>query len=314
MVFALKRVRAAAEEFGWEEVAYTPASRVIGFCRDGDRINVYYTTGTVGTCVDHPTRGRTQLFRRDRDWDGLRALLDNPRAHTGDGYYRKHGAARPEPSWTTTAATGLWAAVGDATDAVVGGVTPAETAVLALSESGYFVLEHDGGVWWSGVPHYLHNKLWGRQASLPSPDYVALDGGDAHTYYIQFTDGRSEWAGVPAELERVLLDRNMPVEQLAFAADGGWYVLFEDGYYDWEGLPLALSNLLNGRAGQSLAGVETIACGPDGEWFVRFLDGAWRCGDIPHYASRKLHSLKSQRKTIVSMSFGGYGNWAIMYA
>ena len=27
------------------------------------RVNVYYTTGTVGTSLDHPDKGKTQLFR-----------------------------------------------------------------------------------------------------------------------------------------------------------------------------------------------------------------------------------------------------------
>lgn len=48
---------AAAREGGWEEVAHTPASRVIGFRRRGDRLNVYYTTGPVGTAVHPPPRG-----------------------------------------------------------------------------------------------------------------------------------------------------------------------------------------------------------------------------------------------------------------
>lgn len=35
-----------AGEFGWEKVQYNPHSAVIGFKRGGERVNVYYSTGT----------------------------------------------------------------------------------------------------------------------------------------------------------------------------------------------------------------------------------------------------------------------------
>ena len=40
-------------------------------------------TGTVGTCMDHPNQGKTQLFRRDQTLDSLSAIFKNPRVHTG---------------------------------------------------------------------------------------------------------------------------------------------------------------------------------------------------------------------------------------
>ena len=54
------------------------------------RVNVYYTTGTVGTCVDHPKQSKTQLFRRNQTLAGLSDIFNNPRVHTGVGYHRRH--------------------------------------------------------------------------------------------------------------------------------------------------------------------------------------------------------------------------------
>ena len=54
---------------------------------DDVRINVYWTTGTVGTCFYHSVRGRTQLFRRDVDLMCLGDIFRNPRVDTGVGYY-----------------------------------------------------------------------------------------------------------------------------------------------------------------------------------------------------------------------------------
>jgi hypothetical protein len=73
---------------GWHEVQFNPESKVIGFKRDNERVNVYYTTGTVGTCVDHPRQGKTQLFRREQSYEGMQRIFANPRIHTGESQRR----------------------------------------------------------------------------------------------------------------------------------------------------------------------------------------------------------------------------------
>lgn len=48
---------------------------------------MWWRTGTVGTYLKHPTRGKTQLYRRRvEDLFTLRAVFANPRVHTHDGY------------------------------------------------------------------------------------------------------------------------------------------------------------------------------------------------------------------------------------
>jgi hypothetical protein len=75
---------------GLTEIAFTPTSRLISFrSSDGTRINVYYTTRTVGTAMDHPTQGKTQLFRRNCTPCELLDIFKNPRVHTGRGYQRR---------------------------------------------------------------------------------------------------------------------------------------------------------------------------------------------------------------------------------
>lgn len=49
MALDLGWVRAVARNCGWSEVQFNEASQVIGFKNeDGERVNVYYTTGWVG--------------------------------------------------------------------------------------------------------------------------------------------------------------------------------------------------------------------------------------------------------------------------
>lgn len=41
---------------------------------------------TVGTYMEHPKQGKTQLFRRDCTEAEVKKILANPRIHTGKGY------------------------------------------------------------------------------------------------------------------------------------------------------------------------------------------------------------------------------------
>lgn len=47
------------------------------------------SAGTVKTSMDHPSAGKTQMFRRDLNDRQFAEVLSNPRAHTGQGYQTK---------------------------------------------------------------------------------------------------------------------------------------------------------------------------------------------------------------------------------
>ena len=88
-LYSLVEAKALAEAFELRLVSHNKASRVISFTDGTTRFNCYYTTGTVGTCLEHPKQGKTQLFRRNQTALGLRDIFANPRAHTGAGYQSK---------------------------------------------------------------------------------------------------------------------------------------------------------------------------------------------------------------------------------
>lgn len=52
------------------------------------RVNVWRkgSAFTVGTYMNHPKKGKTQLFRRNCSEKEVLELLKNPRKHTGKGY------------------------------------------------------------------------------------------------------------------------------------------------------------------------------------------------------------------------------------
>lgn len=96
----LSKIRSIAAQIGTVEETYlNTKSRVVSFhnytvdCR----INVYYTTGTVGTCLYHPVCGKTQLFRRGVTYELLADIFRHPRVHTGTGYFRKDAAMQTNP-------------------------------------------------------------------------------------------------------------------------------------------------------------------------------------------------------------------------
>lgn len=86
----ISRIRMLADRHKWLEIAFMTNNRTISFRKGKDRINVYYSTMTVGTCLAHPKQGKTQLFRKKVQFDELDKIFENPRTHTGKGYHRKH--------------------------------------------------------------------------------------------------------------------------------------------------------------------------------------------------------------------------------
>lgn len=88
-ILILNRILRLANHFKWNMVAKDTYGKLVSFKRDGERLNVYYSKMTVGTCVNHPTKGKTQLFRRNVNFNLLSKLFNDPLTHTHRGYYRK---------------------------------------------------------------------------------------------------------------------------------------------------------------------------------------------------------------------------------
>lgn len=78
-----------ATKNGYTSIDYQENIGLASYSKDGVRINVYLTTMTVGTCLIHPKKKATQLFRKNIDMKALEEIFENPRVHTGKGYYQK---------------------------------------------------------------------------------------------------------------------------------------------------------------------------------------------------------------------------------
>lgn len=59
-------------------------------------LNIYYTTRSIMTYLNHPTQGTNELWRSNayQDIEELKTFLENPRRHSGKGYRNKNKAVR----------------------------------------------------------------------------------------------------------------------------------------------------------------------------------------------------------------------------
>lgn len=84
-----EKVDEVATKHGYASIDYQENIGLVSYSKDGVRVNVYLTKMTVGTCLVHPKKGATQLFRRNVDMKTLSEIFENPRVHTDKGYYKK---------------------------------------------------------------------------------------------------------------------------------------------------------------------------------------------------------------------------------
>ena len=80
-------IRGIAEFYGWESLPFQANIGMASFVKGDERINVYVTKMTVATCLNHPKKGKKQLFRKNVTPQELELIFKKPRVHTGKGYY-----------------------------------------------------------------------------------------------------------------------------------------------------------------------------------------------------------------------------------
>mmetsp|Transcript_17797 Transcript_17797/g.35688 ORF Transcript_17797/g.35688 Transcript_17797/m.35688 type:complete len:289 (-) Transcript_17797:214-1080(-) len=86
--WSIEFVSGLALAFDLEEMSCNQTSNILSSrTMDEKRINVYYTTRTVGMALAHPSRGKTQLFRCLEE--DLKEIMQNPRVHTDKRYIKR---------------------------------------------------------------------------------------------------------------------------------------------------------------------------------------------------------------------------------
>lgn len=78
-----------AKKNGYKMYVFDKNSNFGVFKKDNIRIAVNFNTMKVMSTLDHPKRGRKQLTRGKMTIKETQKIFENPRIHTGKGYYSK---------------------------------------------------------------------------------------------------------------------------------------------------------------------------------------------------------------------------------
>jgi len=256
----------------------------------GVRIYVYTSTGTVATCLDCPSKGYAQLFRRSTTLEDLKDIFCDPQTHTNRGYHRigRSGTILDQGIVKITPDVHYRFKGEHTMDDFFGEVTKKGVDSISFGYNSFIILYSDGSTAWAGeIPIGLKNKLRGRQSVLNKPEIIALGPKSPflgpqspQTYFIQYTDGQQQWNELPRELEREIEENGGFVALISIGDLDEYYVRFQDGSECWN-LPPVLSNLLDRRNGSrsrinpNLAEVTKLSWSGK-ESIVGFADGTWR--------------------------------------
>lgn len=90
LYFSVNQIRKMAMMNDWDEIENIKDPTMISFTKiindSPARMNIWFTTGTVGTALNHPKQGKTQLFRKHVNMKEMELIFQNPRHHSGKGY------------------------------------------------------------------------------------------------------------------------------------------------------------------------------------------------------------------------------------
>ncbi len=88
-----KQITSQAFSFGWKLKDFQSGNGTLIFQKfienKRNQINVFITTLSVATYLDHPKTGKNQLYRKGLDKRTMRKIFENPRYHTSLGYRKK---------------------------------------------------------------------------------------------------------------------------------------------------------------------------------------------------------------------------------
>ena len=81
----INSIKQLAQKLNWNEASHNKQNLMISYKNESinARINVYYNTGTVVTCLEHSYFGKTQFFQRKVNLEELKEIFESPKIHAG---------------------------------------------------------------------------------------------------------------------------------------------------------------------------------------------------------------------------------------
>lgn len=261
-----------ATQYGYNQIDWQEKQKMISFSDGITRINIYLTTGTVATCLDHPKHGKTQLFRRNVSKKQLKKIFENPRAHTGKGYYKSnvvtinHNLKINQMSQTnrpvTKVITGVvrlsFLHVWEPSSMQDGGpkkfsaallIPKSDTETVKKIKAAIEAAKEEGKSKWGGkVPPVL--KLPLRDGDAERPDDEVYKGH----YFVNATSAQQP--GVLDKDKNEMIDKTKLYSGCYAKVDVNFYAFNTNGN---RGVACGLNNILKVKDGPALGGKEAAA-------------------------------------------------------
>jgi hypothetical protein len=267
----LSQLRITASCYGAEEIYFNDVSKIISFQIEYARVNVYYSTATVGTCLDHPVTGKTQLFRRNQTISMMASIFEDPRVHTGVGYFKSKSKKRK---------------VKDNPYVVIDEEEALKEQLESLSEISDGIKAQQKLISDALQILDIRRELQEKNLLLLKEDEAKVAERNRQTFLkqqrrnsyianarIQFRGTR--WGGSFEKIDRDFVMDHMVHDTVSCVAmsGSGVLMLYDDGRFSSCGnIPMQLFNTLHKRE-KSLPKPEFVALGSHDTYYVRYTDG-----------------------------------------
>ena len=237
---------------------------------------------------------------------------------------RREEQRRKQAEWQAEEDRGpkIWALCGDVQEHLLRNFDR-QALHVALGNDGYIALwDRVKGHAWKDIPKALSDKLNGRGYHQSHATLAALSP-DSSSYFVQFSDGTSQWRGPEgfAEALQQYSDSARPAV-VALGPQNSWFVQWDDGSWQHEGLPKSLRNMLNSNRHRSVAflsvsGLGFLESADEAAWFIRWEDDKhpeWKMTEAPASLLEKVQEIQAEDYRVRSVEFGSYGEWVLRYA
>jgi hypothetical protein len=183
------------------------------------------------------------------------------------------------------------------------------TCVTTNGKSAVFLYGHGGVAFTPGIPKALHHKLKQLNRSNETrPSYVAI--GTRDRYYVAFHDGTADWKA-PKALDKILKRRSTP-RSVAFGDKyDSFFVVFDDGSWECHDIHDELADKLEDRADRP--DLVCVTLGPNGEWFLRAKNGRMWWGGISEELDEMVQNLLESDRYLNFLDFGEDGTYFLSY-
>lgn len=311
----LRDIRACAERHRLRERYSNDRSMVVSFVKDmggGEtaRVDVYYATGTIATALNHPTKGKTQSFRRGCGMGDVDRIFADPRDPVGPGGYkrrREHDGAFSDNR--AIRAMGVYmremaeATTEDEEVKLRGELRGLDAAMRELAKQRDALMDHLSAVEArsrEGARLRMEGQLE-RHRELREQNLLARRG--------------DRWIAVnalrraaPGLTRRCDFDFETVKHVALFGADG-WFLSRDGGGSQWEGAPEEIQRI----AAELREGdwIEYVATGPEGQWYARTGLGFARWGG--ERGHRFSEVCRDKRRRARRVAFGANQSWIVLF-